>query len=170
MVLKHGLQWAHDFGVCIIFGQHSTGGPSAGIEPPSKKLRSSLKAVVPVEQMEDFLKEIKSVKLRPRRSSVAGDRSIDGSFSSEHSSFSSQGNKSFEFGMPKLRKVRTLSNGRKVSDIDEHRHSHLGYADFGEESVIVDLTRMEESLDRRNSLTRRAHSGEPSSSCITSGM
>lgn len=105
--------------------------------------------------MEDFLREIKSVKLRPRRSSAVGDRSIDGSFSSEGSSFASQGNKSFEFGMPNLRKVRTLPNGRKVSDADapgSHHRSHLGYGDIGEESVLVDLTKMDGLRERRRRL------------------
>lgn len=63
--------------------------------------------------------------------------------------------------MPKLRKVHTLPNGRKVSDIDApaaRRRSHLGYADMGEECVIVDLTRMEETRAGRTGFIHRRHS------------
>lgn len=103
------------------------------------------------------MKEIKLVKLRtaPRRSSLAGDRSMDASFSSGESSFSSQGagpgNRSFEFGRPQLRKVRTLPNGRRISEIDmpgRRGRAAIGTR-VGEESVLVDLTLMDQSHKRR---------------------
>lgn len=53
--------------------------------------------------------------------------------------------------MPKLRKVRTLPNGKKVSEIDVPDQSgrRMRGTNVDEESVLVDLTLMDESHERR---------------------
>lgn len=100
--------------------------------------------------MDDFLNEIRAFRLRPRRSTLAGDGSFETSFSGD-SSFSSQGaNKSFEFELPRLRKVHSSApQKRSALGVGLGRPSTRAGAGVGDETVLVDLTRMDESLERR---------------------
>ena len=96
--------------------------------------------------MDAFLSELKTVKLRRSSNSF----SADASFSSigSNSFNNSTGSSETSFSFPKLRKVVTLPNGKKVSDLDAStrrpRGSGIGVGGgVGDESVVVDLTLMD---------------------------
>jgi hypothetical protein len=95
--------------------------------------------------MDAFLSELKTAKLRRTSNSFAIDNSFSNVGSASFSTSATSSDQSFSF-MPKLRKVITLPNGKKVSELDASGHfsNDSGYrGGVGDESVIVDLTQME---------------------------
>lgn len=145
-----------------------TASSNSSLESTTTALKRSaaLRGLVPADHMDAFLSELKTVKLRKSLSGNFNPIGKGESGPNKSSSSEGPGSKSFQF--PMLRKVRTLPNGRKVSDLPSAGSRLHGVDDSmanleGDESVLVDLTTMGESyasrVRRRESLNLLQNNG-----------